>query len=57
VTSEGELQAGAHGLAAPVLADVGVEASVGVVALGDLDAARVGPKVAAAAREVARRLR
>ena len=57
VTSEGELQPGAHGVAAPVLADVGVEASVGVVALSDLDAARVGPKVAAAAHEVARRLR
>ena len=56
VTSAGELQPGAYGVAAPVLAEIGVEASVGVVALGDLDPARVGPKVAAAAREVARRL-
>lgn len=53
VTSAGELQPGAYGVAAPVLAGVGVEASVGVVALSDLDADRVGPKVAAAAREVA----
>ena len=56
VTSAGELQAGAYGIAAPVRAEAGVDASVGVVALSDLDPARVGPKVAAAAREVAGRL-
>ena len=52
-----ELQAGARGIASPVLGVEGLEASVGIVTLGDLDAAVVGPKVAAAATEVARRLR
>jgi len=37
VTSIGELQAGAHGYAVPVLA-AGLDASIGVVALGPLDA-------------------
>lgn len=34
----------------------GLEASVGIVTLGDLDVAKVGPRVRAAAEEVARRL-
>jgi DNA-binding IclR family transcriptional regulator len=53
----GELQAGAHGVAAPVRDVPGLEASVGVVALADLDAARIGPAVVEAAAAVARRLR
>ncbi len=51
-----ELQAGARGIAAPVLGVEGLEASVGIVTLGDLDPAEVGPKVSAAASEVAQRL-
>ncbi|GGO71071.1 IclR family transcriptional regulator [Nocardioides deserti] len=56
-TTAGELQAGARGLAAPVLDVDGIEASVGIVTLGDLDADRVGPRVVDAAHEVAERLR
>lgn len=56
VRTSGELQAGARGLAAPVLGVAGLEASVGVVTLGDLDADVLGPRVAAAAAEVAARL-
>jgi DNA-binding IclR family transcriptional regulator len=56
VATEGELQAGALGLAAPILSLPGVEASVGVVALGNLDTAEAGPVVVAAARDIAERL-
>ncbi|MBY9076535.1 helix-turn-helix domain-containing protein [Nocardioides sp. WL0053] len=56
VQTVGELQPGARGLAAPVLGVEGLEASVGIVTLGDLDVAKVGPRVRAAAEEVARRL-
>lgn len=56
VGTTGELQPGARGLAAPVLGVEGLEASVGVVTLGDLDADTAGPRVAAAAAEVSRRL-
>ncbi|HEX6248966.1 MAG TPA: helix-turn-helix domain-containing protein [Nocardioidaceae bacterium] len=56
VRTAGELQPGARGLAAPVLGVEGLEASVGVVTLGDLEPATAGPRVAAAADEVARRL-
>jgi DNA-binding IclR family transcriptional regulator len=56
VETAGELQAGARGVAAPVLGVEGLEASVGIVTLGDLDGGAVGPKVVAAAAEVARRL-
>lgn len=52
----GELQVGARGLAAPVRGVEGLEASVGIVTLGELDVERVGPAVAAAAAEVASRL-
>lgn len=56
VTSSGELQAGAYGVAAPVPGLDGVDASIGVVALGTLDPAEVGPHVVAAAEAVARAL-
>ena len=52
----GELQTGARGLAAPVRGVEGLEASVGVVTLGDFDLDLVGPRVSAAARQVASRL-
>ncbi|WP_460807362.1 IclR family transcriptional regulator [Nocardioides salsibiostraticola] len=51
VTTVGELQSGARGLAAPVLGVPGIEASIGIVTMGDLDpAVAVDPVVAAAAR-------
>jgi DNA-binding IclR family transcriptional regulator len=56
VQTVGELQTGAHGVASPVLGVDGLEASVGIVTLVDLDTDVVGPKVAAAAAQVARRL-
>ena len=56
VVSEGELQSGARGLASPVLGVEGLEASVGIVTLGELDPALVGPRVASAADDVGRRL-
>lgn len=56
VETRGELQAGARGVAAPLYGVEGLEASVGIVTLGDLEAEAVGPKVVAAARELARRL-
>lgn len=57
VSSAGELQPGAHGVAAPVREVPGLEASVGVVALAPLDATVVGPAVIAAAAAVAAALR
>jgi hypothetical protein len=48
---------GAIGVAAPLLGVAGIEASVGVLALGDLVLEDVGPKVLRAAGEVARALR
>jgi hypothetical protein len=51
VSSRSELQPGAYGVAAPLPAG-GVEGSVGVVALTELDEDRVGPAVVAAAGEV-----
>ena len=56
VETVGEIQAGAHGVAAPLLGVEGLEASVGIVSLGDFDAAEFGPRVVAAAAEVAARL-
>ncbi|MEV1285959.1 helix-turn-helix domain-containing protein [Micromonospora sp. NPDC049679] len=53
IATSGELQPGAYGVAAPVLGVAGMEASVGVVALGPLDVAVVGPQVLAAATAVA----
>jgi DNA-binding IclR family transcriptional regulator len=49
VMSTGELQPGARGLAAPILGLAGLEASVGIVTMGDLDAEEVGAWVVAAA--------
>lgn len=49
VATTGALQPGAHGVAAAVLGVPGLEASVGVVSLGDLDDAVVGPRVEHAA--------
>jgi len=46
----GELQSGAHGVAAPLRGVPGLRASVGVVALQPLDPSAVGPQVVAAAR-------
>jgi len=56
VVTSGELQAGAQGVSSPVLGVPGVEASIGVVVLGKLDRDFVGPRVARAAVEVAKRL-
>jgi DNA-binding IclR family transcriptional regulator len=56
VATTGEIQPGAHGVAAPVLGVPGLEASVGVVSLGALQADAVGPRVVTAAADVAGRL-
>ncbi|HEU5035624.1 MAG TPA: helix-turn-helix domain-containing protein [Nocardioides sp.] len=56
VMTEGELQPGARGLAAPVTGVEGLEASVGIVTIGDIDADVVAPRVRRAAAEVAARL-
>ncbi|WP_407940029.1 IclR family transcriptional regulator [Micromonospora krabiensis] len=53
VSSSGELQAGAYGVAAPVLGVPGLEASVGVVALAPLDVETVGAQVRVAATDIA----
>lgn len=55
--SAGQLQPGAYGVAAPVPGIEGLEASVGVVALAELEPDEVGPAVLAAAQAVARILR
>jgi DNA-binding IclR family transcriptional regulator len=52
VMTEGELQPGAHGVAAAVPGIDGLEASVGVVALAPLDPSSVGPAVLGAAAAV-----
>ena len=49
VMTAGQLQAGARGVAAAVPPLSGMEASVGVVALGDLDPGVAGPRVVRAA--------
>lgn len=56
VSTDGELQAGAHGIAAAVLGVPGLEASVGVVSLQSLDDAVTGPRVLACAEALARSL-
>lgn len=48
---------GGHGIAVPLVGVPGLEASVGVVAVGELADAEVGPRVARAAGEIARVLR
>lgn len=55
--SEGELQAGAHGIAAPIRDVPGLEASVGVVSFAPLDAAKVAPRVIQAAAEISAALK
>lgn len=57
VVTDSELQAGAHGVAAPLVGAAGLEASVGVVAMGGMDDAAVGALVVAAARRVGDALR
>lgn len=57
VATAGELEAGARGLAAPVRGVSGLEASVGVVTLVDLDVPQLGPIVAEAADQLAQLLR
>lgn len=57
VVTSGELQSGAQGVAAPVTEVDGIEASVGIVTLGELDIDATGPLVAAAASELGGRLR
>ena len=56
VQTVGEIQPGARGVAAPVLGVDGLEASVGIISLGDLDADELGPYIVAAAADVARLL-
>ncbi|MFI7213621.1 IclR family transcriptional regulator [Micromonospora maritima] len=53
VSTSGELQSGAYGVAAPVLGVPGLEGSVGVVSLTPLDVTEVGAQVTAAAEAVA----
>ncbi|PWR12054.1 IclR family transcriptional regulator, partial [Micromonospora sicca] len=53
VSTSGELQSGAYGVAAPVLGVPGLEASVGVVSLAPLDVEVVGPQVTTAATTIA----
>jgi DNA-binding IclR family transcriptional regulator len=57
VTTTGELQSGAFGLAAPVLDVPGLAASVGVIALSPLDEETIGPLVQSAATTIALSLR
>jgi DNA-binding IclR family transcriptional regulator len=57
VATTGELQPGARGIAAAVRDVDGLEASVGIVTLDDIDVASLGPRVIAAADELASRLR
>ncbi|GLW97491.1 helix-turn-helix domain-containing protein [Microtetraspora sp. NBRC 16547] len=56
LVTEGQLQEGARGIAAPVRGLPWLEASVGVVTFGLLDIETVGPRVVEAARELARAL-
>ena len=57
VLSTGEPHAGAFGLASPLIGLAGLEASVGVVSLGDVNEVDLGPKVARAAADLTRVLR
>lgn len=57
IVTQGELQSGAFGIAAPVVDVPGIEASVGVISFGELDPARTGPRIVRAAAEVAKALR
>jgi DNA-binding IclR family transcriptional regulator len=57
VATSGELEPGARGLAAPVRGVSGLEASIGVVTLVDMDVATIGPLVTGAAERLAAHLR
>jgi DNA-binding IclR family transcriptional regulator len=57
VLTQGEVEAGASGAAAPLLGVTGIEGSVGVVMLADSVPERVGPRVVEASLEVADALR
>jgi DNA-binding IclR family transcriptional regulator len=57
IVTQGELQSGAFGIAAPLVDVPGLEASVGVISFGELDPARTGPRIVRAAAEVAKVLR
>jgi DNA-binding IclR family transcriptional regulator len=57
VVTQGELQSGAFGIAAPLMDVPGIEASVGVISFGELDPARTGPRIVRAAADVAKALR
>ena len=54
--TSGELQTGAQGVAAPVRGVDGLEASIGIVTLDEVDPQTVGPRVVEAAIEVSSRL-
>ncbi|MFI5905974.1 IclR family transcriptional regulator [Dactylosporangium sp. NPDC051541] len=56
VTTTGELQPGAHGVAAAIPGVEGLEASVGVIALSELDATAIPAEVTTAASAIARAL-
>ena len=56
VSSEGELESGAHGVAMPILGVEGLAASVGVVALTALDVTAIAPHIERAATTIARAL-
>jgi DNA-binding IclR family transcriptional regulator len=51
------LQAGAHGIAAPIRDVPGLEASVGVVSFAPLDTGKVAPRVIQAAAEISAALK
>lgn len=53
VSTVGELQSGAHGVAAPIIGVPGLEASVGVVSPYQFDTAVAGPRLVAAAGRIA----
>lgn len=57
VSTDGELQTGAHGVAAPVVGVAGLEASLGVVSMNPLDAGAAGPQVVSAAHALVALLR
>lgn len=57
VVATGDGPQGAYGIAVPILGVPGLEASVSVLALRELNESDVGPRVARAAGEIARALR
>ncbi|MBB4687073.1 IclR family transcriptional regulator [Amycolatopsis jiangsuensis] len=57
ISSTGELEAGASGVAAPVRGVLGLRASVGVISLEPFDTGKVGPRVVVSATRLAEVLR